>query len=439
MNEACESAEFERVPAKFRAIDVGGASVLDSIQITPPGINVKGFFFTITNPSSVPITFAVTASATNGFQVNDYIGRDPPFDPWYVTVGAGQIGSISINIRSPNVVGVTGAVTATASYVNSSGVTLSGSGTYTNVITTNAGSSTTHSFSVIGSGLQMAPNAVKRDTFFVKNIGTTTDSVGYGNPPGCTGSAIASCGAPDHNGRRIQPGLTDTVWFSVAAGTAPGQTGSTSLTANVIGAPGVSFTGSASVSTGFGSGPLTISSAAQTNTGPSIARDACLTIAAGAAGSGAAYECGDLRLVHPLPTTTTLNKPRTPALIYTSGHAPPVARVSTDISIDGSICPGQISVYVVFPLSHDSVLKSVTWNGTCGQQATRRVVVPIDAQAHSLTTGVYPYLVHVSTTVSGTTYAAMGDTAQLAVVNRASNATDVTPVVGPGIPTDPWG
>jgi len=81
----------------------------------------------------------------------------------------------------------------------------------------------------------------------------------------------------------------------------------------------------------------------------------------------------------------------------------------------------------------------VTWNGTCGQQATRRVVVPIDAQAHSLTTGVYPYLVHVSTTVSGTTYAAMGDTAQLAVVNRASNATDVTPVVGPGIPTDPWG
>jgi hypothetical protein len=54
------------------------------------------------------------------------------------------------------------------------------------------------------------------------------------------------------------------------------------------------------------------------NPGTSIDRGECLTVSAG---DGAAYECGDLRLVHALPTTTTMNVARTPTLLYNSRHA----------------------------------------------------------------------------------------------------------------------
>ena len=43
------------------------------------------------------------------------------------------------------------------------------------------------------------------------------------------------------------------------------------------------------------------------NPGASVAKDHCLTLPAGDA---AVYECGDLRLVHSFPATTTMNRLR---------------------------------------------------------------------------------------------------------------------------------
>src|SRR5439155_17911905 len=69
---------------------------------------------------------------------------------------------------------------------------------------------------------------------------------------------------------------------------------------------------------------------ANVNSGAMSERLACLTIAVGAA---AAAECGDLRVVHSLPTTRTLNKARTPTLLYNSQTAHPYPLVAANVTL----------------------------------------------------------------------------------------------------------
>ncbi|HEU4452194.1 MAG TPA: hypothetical protein VFR81_04005, partial [Longimicrobium sp.] len=56
----------------------------------------------------------------------------------------------------------------------------------------------------------------------------------------------------------------------------------------------------------------------------------CLTMPAGPA---AAYQCGDLRLAHALPTVRTLGRARTPMLVYNSAHAAPMALVGARLKL----------------------------------------------------------------------------------------------------------
>src|SRR3569833_921412 len=63
--------------------------------------------------------------------------------------------------------------------------------------------------------------------------------------------------------------------------------------------------------------PSLSSSLAAVGANTTIMKDECVTAAAG---DGAAFECGDLRLVHALPATTTMGTRRTPTLIYNSRH-----------------------------------------------------------------------------------------------------------------------
>ncbi len=54
----------------------------------------------------------------------------------------------------------------------------------------------------------------------------------------------------------------------------------------------------------------------EVNSGAMVERDLCLTIALGAS---AAAECGDLRIVHALPTLRTLNRARAPVVLSVAG------------------------------------------------------------------------------------------------------------------------
>lgn len=69
------------------------------------------------------------------------------------------------------------------------------------------------------------------------------------------------------------------------------------------------------------------------NPGTSLRRDLCLNVATG---SSAAYECSDLRIVHPLPGIRTISKKCAPALIYNSQHAHPYPLVGINVSLPGT-------------------------------------------------------------------------------------------------------
>lgn len=138
-------------------------------------------------------------------------------------------------------------------------------------------------------------------------------------------------------------------------------------------------------------------------------RSICVTAAIA---PGAAYECGDLRLVHPLPATRVLNKTRAPMLIYNSQTSHPYAVVAA---------------HVVRDLSRarpDSLLTRLTINSAIVNRKTvsfpgdtARVAVAYDAS--SLATGVYAYNLEVTAYYPGGTsdvlYSRNGRTS---VVNR---------------------
>jgi len=148
------------------------------------------------------------------------------------------------------------------------------------------------------------------------------------------------------------------------------------------------------------------------NPGATVERDLCLTIAAG---SAAAYECGDLRIVHPLPTTRTLNKARTPTLLYNSAAAHPFPLVAANVTLPAGATPPDS---VVATLRFGAVFKGRgAWAGSSwGPGATRRIVVGYDALND--TTGIYTYTLevvnHYSDRTPGSTV-----TGELVIVNRA--------------------
>ena len=122
---------------------------------------------------------------------------------------------------------------------------------------------------------------------------------------------------------------------------------------------------------------------------------------AAAVAQAAASECGDLRIVHPLPSVRTLNAWRTPTLIYNSAHA------STWITLPANLF---LPVGASVPTTVSAVLKvnavqrgaTHTWAGNLwGSGTNRRVTIGFDAAASGLAQGVHPYVLEVTSTFPG--------------------------------------
>ena len=145
----------------------------------------------------------------------------------------------------------------------------------------------------------------------------------------------------------------------------------------------------------------------------SVARDACLTIAAG---DDAAYECGDLRLVHPLPSVKTMNESRAPMLIYTSRHSRPLALVAANVT-GFSVSPSSLTA--TLKIGGHTLTQSFAWNSSCNS-ATCRIVIPVLADSLTLATGWYADTLQVSVTSGGTPYTAT-DIGSVAIVNRVAS------------------
>ncbi|HYD54768.1 MAG TPA: RHS repeat-associated core domain-containing protein [Gemmatimonadaceae bacterium] len=122
---------------------------------------------------------------------------------------------------------------------------------------------------------------------------------------------------------------------------------------------------------GEGGSSATIA-AGSINAGRNISRDECLTIAAG---DDAAYECGDLRVVHALPATTTMNKTRAPTLIYNSAHAQGRVILHANASTTNtSVTAMQLTVS-----RRDTVVatRTVPWEPAWSTGVPRRMAIPV--------------------------------------------------------------
>lgn len=244
--------------------------------------------------------------------------------------------------------------------------------------------------------------------FYIRNTGTAVAGVTYA--ASCSPSI---CGATDKTSATIGAGGLDSV-------TIPFTTPATFGTDTVR----LLATSASRADTGFVI--LAVDSIADVRViartiaaGANITRSQCLTIAAGDA---AAYECGDLRLVHGLPATTTMNKTRAPALIYTSRHQTAIALFPADLSIAaGNTVTGLVGHVLLAPVTGDFVergTKSFAWQPSWSGSGARRLVIPADASM--LPTGAYRYRVAIDVnTATGPTQ--VSDTGTVAIVNRGNS------------------
>lgn len=146
--------------------------------------------------------------------------------------------------------------------------------------------------------------------------------------------------------------------------------------------------------------------------GPGIERFACLTIAAGTEG---AYECGDLRLAHGLPTVTTKNKARTPTFLYNSQAAHPYPLVRSLVTVPSPLPDAIQATLAVNGTARATASYSGT-NWVAG--STRQIVLGFDGINDA--TGSYPYTMTIQKNVGGTLTTIQTDTGHVVIVNRSA-------------------
>lgn len=192
--------------------------------------------------------------------------------------------------------------------------------------------------------------------------------------------------------------------------------------AGTQGSVGLSATEPQTGAQGFGSTTTTAASPAD---GPGsvgdradltlMERRMCVTVAVSA---GSAYECGDLRLVHPLPTTRVLNTPRTPVLIYNSQQAWPTPVFAAHVARNAGMATRPDSLLAQVRID-GAVVATQKYRGITADVV--RIAVAWNATARS--TGVYGYTFEITGYYPGqppqTDYTRAG---RIAVVNRRYSA-----------------
>ena len=161
--------------------------------------------------------------------------------------------------------------------------------------------------------------------------------------------------------------------------------------------------------------PLAVS-VAQSGATTTIARNQCLTIKAG---DDAAYECGDLRLVHALPATTTMSRTRQPTLIYNSREHSGLILFPADVAVNSGAAVTQLSARITIA-GQAPETTTFAWSSQWSSRSTMRIVVPFHAREKGLQTGAYHYTLSVDGITGGAPLSNQ-DTGTVAVVNRSKS------------------
>lgn len=239
--------------------------------------------------------------------------------------------------------------------------------------------------------------------FFVKNVRTvaTTLTLDYQ----CTGTA-SGCAVTPTSLSNVAPGESRVATLTYSIGAAgPGTA--------MLKAYDALVRDSASLAVTAVGAPAPVISVLDVNPGAVVERDLCLTVAAG---SSAAFECGDLRIVHELPAVRMLNKLRVPTLLYNSAFADPYPIVAANVTLPA----GSSADSVEAVLTVGGVEKArARWDANdWAPGATRRIALGYSAASDS--TSVYDYTLEVATIDLPSSRNPASVTGKLIVVNRRS-------------------
>jgi len=255
------------------------------------------------------------------------------------------------------------------------------------------------------------PANAQFDEFFqVTNVGT--EPAAFALSATCSGTLTCSLSSTTP---RLDPGQDARVAVHVASGPA-GSGGTVKLTASsteaLATADGAIIDSSAAL-------PRVVVATRSVNPGATVARDQCLAISAG---SDAAYECGDLRITHALPSTSTMGRSWTPVLVYNSAQANGRGVIAADITVQQGVSVSSLRATLSFG-QNKTVTRDIPWNSAWGDGISRRISIPFDANALSLAVGtpvaLLPYRLDVTSADDPT--ATNSDTGVVAIVNRAAS------------------
>ena len=261
-----------------------------------------------------------------------------------------------------------------------------------------------------------APFLNYAETFTVQNLASfpvtydiSASCTGAGLQPGCTPGATSVVLSGAGLGSDSK---TVTVNYQTKAN---GTSGTITLSALVAGV--VKDNGTINVTVG-GTGGTQVApqvNIVDLNGGTTIARGLCLTVGLG---SGAAAECGDLRLAHGLQALKTYGAARAPALLYGSQTAEPVGQVAAHVTLPAG---------AKFPTWVEAVLKvggvkkdSVRFAGNEWiEQRPRRIIVRDTTPG--MAEGVYNYTLEVATIYGVTRLPAATLNGSFVIVNRRTS------------------
>lgn len=154
------------------------------------------------------------------------------------------------------------------------------------------------------------------------------------------------------------------------------------------------------------------------NPGTAVSRDLCLTASVG---SSAASECGDLRVVHPLPAVMVKTVTQQPTLVYNSATAHPYPLAAVNVRYTSGLKPDSLEAILrVGGVER----RRGKWSGALFQvNIARRLVIGYDALQVGAgdATGIYPYTVEVAAYNSNTRGTPVTVSGQLVVVNRTQS------------------
>ena len=150
------------------------------------------------------------------------------------------------------------------------------------------------------------------------------------------------------------------------------------------------------------------------NAGSTVERSLCLTVALG---EGAAAECGDLRLVHALPSTRTMNRNRTPTLLYNSQFAHPYPLAAALVTLPpAALVPD--SVTGILTIGGVERARGA-WSGNeWSSGESRRIVLGFDGLGDA--SGIYDYTLEVRNWYGLSSQATTAG-GSLAIVNRSTS------------------